>query len=441
MKLYSTRNQEHLVGLREALMRSMPPDGGLYMPASIPVLEKGKLEGMRGKNFRENAYTVLRALLEDEVDPGSLETIIGEAFDFPVTLVELESRQHVLELFHGPSLAFKDFGARFMSRLMQYFRKDDPGDIQILVATSGDTGGAVAQGFSDLSGIRVTILYPSGRVSPLQRRQMTTASGNIRVLEVDGNFDDCQLLAKQAFGDQLLNGKIRLCSANSINIARLIAQICYYFQAWACLEDPSRELFISVPSGNFGNLTAGLIARRMGLPVKRFIASTNINDVVPAYLSSGHYQPRDSEPTISSAMDVGAPSNFERIMNLYQGDLRQVRDAVEGYRFTDAQTRSAIRDLYVRYGYIACPHTAVAWLGLRQFLSGYRPGNYSGILLSTAHPAKFPEVYDADIRDRITVPSRVNGTLERPERFHRIAVDYSRLRHILMEHPERTPIG
>ncbi len=434
MKLYSTRNQDLDAGLHEALLGSMPPDGGLYMPSAIPSLGKEKMEWMRGKSFPENASTVLGALLGDAVDPGSLKTMVAEAFDFPVSLVELEAHQHVLELFHGPSLAFKDFGARFMSRLMQNYRRDDPGEIRDLVATSGDTGGAVAQGFSDLPGIQVTILFPSGKVSPLQRRQMTTASANIRVLEVDGNFDDCQLLARQAFGDQLLNRRIRLCSANSINIARLIAQTCYYFQAWASMEDPSRELYISVPSGNFGNLTAGLIARRMGLPVRRFIASTNINDVVPAYLSSGHYETRESLQTISSAMDVGAPSNFERMMDLFRGDLKQIREVVEGYRFTDDQTRGAIRDLYTRYGYIACPHTAVAWLGLRQYISGYRPGNFNGIFLGTAHPAKFPEVYDNDIRDRITLPSRVNGTLEKPEKFHRIAADYARLRHILMEH-------
>lgn len=433
MKLYSTRHKDYVVGLEQALFESMPPDHGLYMPLRIPRLPAEFLSRLRNYTFHQIAWTVSRALLGDAVEKRALEQILSEALNFPVPVRQITDHIHVLELFHGPSLAFKDFGARFMSRLMQYFLDKDRGELHILVATSGDTGGAVALGFNNVPGIRVTILYPSGRVSDLQERQMTTLGDNIQALKVAGSFDDCQRMVKQAFLDHALNQRVRLSSANSINIARLIPQTFYYFNAWATLGLREGPWYVSVPSGNFGNLMAGLLARRMGLPVTRFIASTNANDEVPQYLATGEFEPRASLHTLSSAMDVGNPSNFERILDLFGGDIQAIRQQVAGYAFTDIQTLEAIRELDTNYHYIACPHTAVAWLGLNNFLSANHPEKFSGLFLATAHPCKFPEVYDSAIADRIEIPGQVQNLLLLPKRSVSIPADYRRLREILLD--------
>lgn len=403
MTYYSTRNHDYKVGLETALFRSLAPDQGLYMPQGIPVLEPGFLDHLDDFSFSEICLKVGSALIGPEIPRGDLQRILYEAIDFPAPLVRLDEQLFVLELFRGPSGAFKDFGARFMSRLMAYFLQRRRRQIQILVATSGDTGGAVALGFFGVPGIRVTILYPSGKVSPVQERQMTTLGGNIRTIELNGTFDDCQQLVKEAFSDPELNQSQDLASANSINIARLIPQTFYYFEALAQLRRSGVRgpVCFSVPSGNFGNLTAGVLAARMGLDIERFLASTNINDEVPRYLSTGIFEPAPSRTTLSSAMDVGNPSNFERLQDLFGGRADTMGRMISASSFTDEQTLEAIGDLFTRYGYIPCPHTAIAYLGIRDYLARQKVPGLRGVFVSTAHPGKFPDVFPAKIREQI----------------------------------------
>jgi threonine synthase len=316
---------------------------------------------------------------------------------------------YVLELFHGPSLAFKDFGARFMSRLMAYYLAKDKKDINILVATSGDTGGAVAQGFYNMPGIQVTILYPSGKVSDLQEKQLTTLGGNIIALEIAGTFDDCQRMVKEAFLDEELNVKFNLSSANSINISRLIPQSFYYFYAYAQVKKLGKEVVFSVPSGNFGNLCGGLIAKRMGLPIAHFVATTNANNVIPDYLASGVFNPRPSVRTISNAMDVGNPSNYQRLVAFYNEDVKAMRMDVTGKYFTDEQTEEVLKKVYDATGYVLDPHTAVAYLGLRAYMNENTNKEVTGIFLATAHPAKFIEVVNSVIGKNIEIPESLQA--------------------------------
>ena len=347
MRLYSTKNRGHYTNLKEAVLRGLPPDNGLYMPERIPALPADVLENLHQLPFVEIAFAVARTLLQGAIPEPDLRKIIGEAVNFPAPLVQFDEEKYVLELFHGPSLAFKDFGARFMAQLMSYFNRGEEQELVILVATSGDTGGAVAAGFYQTPGTRVVILYPSGKVSALQEKQLTTLGHNITALEVDGTFDDCQAMVKKAFLDESLTSRFRLTSANSINISRLIPQSFYYFEAYKQLPEGSDVVFC-VPSGNFGNLTAGLLAQRMGLPVRHFIAATNNNDVVPAYLQTGEYRPRPSRRTLSNAMDVGNPSNFARMKDLYH-DLEErstwnsMRASITGYAYNDEQTEGRVR--------------------------------------------------------------------------------------------------
>jgi threonine synthase len=407
MQLYSTNNPQLKADLETAVFQSLPSDNGLYMPSEIPLLKGNFLKNIHRYSFAEIAYEVAQTLLYDEVKIGVLKKMVYDAVNFPAPVVKLENDIYVLELFHGPSMAFKDFGARFMSRLMAYFLQKRSREIHILVATSGDTGGAVALGFHDVPGIRVTILYPSGKVSPVQEQQLTTLGGNVTALEVDGSFDDCQRMVKAAFLDKQLNDEFELSSANSINIARLIPQMFYYFNAYAQVRKVGGKLPIvfSVPSGNFGNLTAGLIAKKMGLPVHHFIASTNINDEVPEYLRTGEFLPRSSEHTLSNAMDVGHPSNFARMLDLFNHDVIAMRQQISGYSFTDEHTLQAIRHIFIENNYVACPHTAIAYLGLKKWLAENHH-SVAGVFLSTAHPCKFPEVYDAEILKAIILPDQ-----------------------------------
>ena len=316
MKLYSTKNPTAFVSLKEAVFKGLPDDNGLFMPDFIPQLEADFIKNLKNHSFQSIAFTVAKTLLRGVIPDEDLKILVERAIDFPAPVVKLDDSTHILELFHGPSLAFKDFGARFMAQLMSYFNQEDTRELVILVATSGDTGGAVAAGFYKTLGIKVVILYPSGKVSLLQEKQLTTLGENIMALEVEGTFDDCQALVKKAFLDRELTSKIRLSSANSINIARLIPQSFYYFEAFKQVEAHGKPVVFSIPSGNFGNLTAGLFAQKMGLPVSKFIAATNANDVVPQYLASGTYTPTPSVPTLSNAMDVGNPSNFARMLDL-----------------------------------------------------------------------------------------------------------------------------
>lgn len=408
MKFYSTNNTAHRVSFKEAVFNSMPQDKGLYMPVSIPRLDDKFLNNLDEYTLPEIALHVAKNLLGDDIPDNDLKDIIEDAINFYAPAVELEENVYVLELFHGPSLAFKDFGARFMSRVMSYFLKDGEKQLDILVATSGDTGGAVALGFLGVPNTRVTILYPKGKVSGIQELQLTTNGQNIRAIEVDGSFDDCQALVKQAFTDPELHAKFRLTSANSINIARLIPQTFYYFNACAqLLKQGKNQLVFSVPSGNFGNLGAGMLAWKMGLPVEQFIAATNANDAVPEFLKTGIYQPKPSVQTIANAMDVGNPSNWVRIQDMFKDDPEQLKNLVTGFRFDDEETLKAIEKIYSSYNYVACPHTAIAWQALKDWQQDQPTGKTAGVFLSTAHPCKFPDVLPEHVAKAIVIPDEV----------------------------------
>ena len=373
---------------------------------------------------------VARNLLQGAIPEDALRSIIETSVNFPAPVVRLDQYTHILELFHGPSLAFKDFGARFMANTMSYYHRGEDKELTILVATSGDTGGAVAAGFYRTPGIRVVILYPSGKVSPLQEKQLTTLGHNVTALEVSGTFDDCQALVKKAFLDREVTGAMRLSSANSINIARLIPQSFYYFEAFKQVESDGLPVVFSVPSGNFGNLTAGLIAKRMGLPVHHFIAATNANDVVPAYLNTGEYLPRPSVRTLSNAMDVGAPSNFARMADLYGSTWNSMREDISGYAFSDQETRSAMQKVYEDYQYVIDPHGAVAYLGFQKYKN--ENPNTVGILLETAHPAKFLEDVEQVLGKKIDVPERLASLADSKKEAVSMATDYIQFKEWLM---------
>lgn len=406
MKLYSTNNHDLEVDFPTAVFNSMPLDKGLYMPVSIPQLDQEFIDHIDKYSLTEIAYKVASALMKGAIPPEDLQLIIEDAINFEAPVVELDPETYVLELFHGPSLAFKDFGARFMGRVMGYFLKDDEKILDVLVATSGDTGGAVALGFLDVPNTRVTILYPKGRVSEIQELQLCTNGNNIHAIEVEGTFDDCQALVKQAFADEELNQKLRLTSANSINISRLIPQTFYYFNACAQLKRQGEsDIVFSVPSGNFGNIGAGLLAYQMGLPVKQFIAATNANDIVPRFLETGVYETKTSVQTYANAMDVGAPSNWVRIMDLFENDEAALKRIVTGKSYTDEETLQAIKDIYTEYDYVACPHTAIAWLALKEYQE-INEGT-TGVFLSTAHACKFPDIFPQEIKSKIEMPAQV----------------------------------
>ncbi len=437
MKLYSTQNKDQLVSLKEAVFRGLPEDNGLYMPQTIPVLEQDFIHNLSGFSFQEIAFRVAGTILQGAIPEQDLWQIIQSAVNFPAPVHTLDHHKHVLELFHGPSLAFKDFGARFMAQLMGYFNKEEDRDLVILVATSGDTGGAVAAGFYQTPGIKVVILYPSGKVSMLQEKQLTTLGHNITALEVQGTFDDCQALVKQAFLDPALSSTIRLSSANSINISRLIPQSFYYFEAYKQVARPGDPVVFCVPSGNFGNLTAGLIAHRMGLPIHHFIAATNINDVVPQYLHSGQYLPRPSVRTLSNAMDVGNPSNFARMVDLFSSPecstWNNMKAGISGYAYNDEQTAQAIKQVYQQYnGYILEPHGAVAYLALDEYQQKH-PGSI-GVLLETAHPAKFLDDMENILHTRIEVPERLATLAHKEKEATAMKPDFGVFKTWLMEY-------
>ncbi len=408
MQLYSTNNKDLRVSFKEAVFNSLPADRGLYMPETIPALDPAFITNLHRYSLPEIAFTVAKNILNEDIPDHDLKRIIDDAINFDAPVVSLEENIHVLELFHGPSLAFKDFGARFMSRVMSYFLEAGEKELNVLVATSGDTGGAVALGFLGVPNTRVTILYPKGKVSPIQELQLTTNGQNIRAIEVEGTFDDCQALVKQAFNDPELKANFRLTSANSINISRLIPQTFYYFNAYAQLQRQGKsEVIFSVPSGNFGNIGAGFLAWKMGLPVKQFIAATNINDTVPAFLKSGVYHAKPSVQTYSNAMDVGDPSNWVRIMDLFKGNSAELKKLLTAYTFTDKQTLEAIEQVYREQNYIMCPHTAIAWLASKQWLAEHAAESAELIFLSTAHPCKFPDIFSEAIASKIEVPAQV----------------------------------
>lgn len=433
MKLYSTNNKDLRVSFKEAVFNSMPQDKGLYMPVKIPQLDADFIANIETYSLPDIAYKIASTLLKDEIPENDLNALIEDAINFEAPAVKLDDKTFVLELFHGPSLAFKDFGARFMSRVMAYFLKDGEQLLDVLVATSGDTGGAVALGFLGVPNTRVTILYPEGKVSPIQELQLTTNGQNIRAVEVKGTFDDCQALVKQAFADDELNAKFRLTSANSINISRLIPQTFYYFNTYAQLKKQGlNDVIFSVPSGNFGNIGAGLLAYKLGLPVKQFIAATNINDTVPRYLESGIYETRPSTQTYSNAMDVGAPSNWIRIMDLFNDDINALKKVVTSYRFNDEETLAGIKEIDSKFDYVACPHTAIAYLAIEKFRKE-NPGDESAaVFLSTAHACKFPDIFPEDIAAKIEIPKQVTELESRSKNAEKLDVDFEGFKNYLL---------
>ncbi len=405
MRYHSTNNPNHRVDLKEAIIRSLPPDNGLYMPDTLPTLGSDFWSSFRTLDFHEIGMAVASAFFGEDVPSPALRDIVTGTLEFDAPVHSLAPDDHILELFHGPTLAFKDFGARFMARLMAWLTRHDDHLLTVLVATSGDTGGAVASAFHNVPGTRVVILYPQGKVSGLQEKQLTALGGNITALEIDGSFDDCQALVKSAFLDRELSEQYNLTSANSINLSRLVPQSFYYIHAARQLDEGTKPVFV-IPSGNFGNLTAGLLAMKLGLPVEHFVAATNRNDVVPEYLQTGDYQPRPSQPTISNAMDVGAPSNFVRMQAIFGNSWETMKSHISGSSYSDDETRAAIREINARFGYQIDPHGAVGWLAARDFRASH-PGTTT-ITLETAHPSKFPDVMDAELgAGKVEIPERL----------------------------------
>lgn len=433
MKLYSTKHESADVDFQEAIFRGLPPDNGLYMPYEIPVMPASFFETIHTLSLPEIAKAVCKNLLGDDLSDMEIDGIIDSSMTFEAPVVGLEENLGVLELFHGPSMAFKDFGARFMAAIMSHYLLKAKREIRILVATSGDTGGAVAQGFYNTPGISVTILYPTGKVSDIQEKQLTTLGGNVTALEIDGTFDDCQRLVKQAFLDSELRSAFNLASANSINIARLIPQSFYYFAAYAALRKQGidKPVIFSVPSGNFGNLSAGLMAYQMGLPVQAFVAACNANHPVPDYLTTGNYEPKPSVETISNAMDVGAPSNFIRMQLLAGTKIERVREVVKGYFTSDETTKEIMLDVYQRTGYVMCPHTAVAYDGLKQYEVEF-PGDFYGVMLSTAHYAKFLPTVEATLGTQVEVPARLAELLDKEKKSISMGTDFEGFKKYLL---------
>jgi threonine synthase len=430
MQFYSTNNRSLKVGLRDAVTSGLAPDNGLFMPEVIPVLPDDFIVNLNKKSFEEIGFEVARTILAGSIPDEELKKIVDHTIKFDAPLREIERSVYALELFHGPTLAFKDFGARFMSQMLGYFAKQQSQEIVILVATSGDTGSAVANGFLGVDGVRVIVLYPAGKVSDIQEKQFTTLGQNITALEIDGTFDDCQRLVKQAFLDPVLRSSYFLTSANSINIARLIPQSFYYFRAYAQLKDDLPVVF-SVPSGNFGNLTGGLLAQRMGLPIAKFIAATNANDIVPEYLRTRQFNPKGSLSTISNAMDVGNPSNFVRMLDLFDGDYERVHKTIVGFAFTDEETRDAMRNVYRDTGYTLDPHGAIGYLGLKKYAGSEQA--FNGIFLETAHPAKFKEVVEETLGCEVPVPLPLQKFMQQEKRSVRLDAGFESFKTFLRD--------
>jgi threonine synthase len=425
MKWISTRGGSPPITFIDALFAGTAPDGGLYMPERLDPLPAGTVDRLRGADIVEIGTTIGVHILKDEITRQALEPLIREALDFPVPVVKVTDRISVLELFHGPTMAFKDVGARVQARLLHHFTDGTP--LTILVATSGDTGSAVAQAFHRVPDSRVVVLYPEGQVSDVQEAQMASLGDNITALAVRGTFDDCQRLVKQAFADDDLRSHVWLTPANSINLGRLLPQVFYYFLLAGV--DGGQGPVVSVPSGNFGNLTAGLIAKRIGLPIAQFVAATNVNDAVPEYLESGVYEPRPSIATVANAMDVGAPSNFERVQSLYNSDLMALRQDIVGFAYEDTQVIAEIGHVYREHGYVLDPHSAIAWLALQDRLVDQPDAR--GVFLATAHPAKFREVVEPAIGRSIELPRALADAISRPRHSISMPAAYNALEDFL----------
>ncbi|MDE0471020.1 MAG: threonine synthase [Ekhidna sp.] len=428
MNFFSTNDSANRSSFRKSVIESLPDDGGLYFPEIIPSLDLNFLRSLTNKSLHEIAYHVLSLFSEADIPLEKLQSIVQDTFIFDIPLVRVEENIYCLELFHGPTMAFKDVGARFLARTLSYFQETEDKEITILVATSGDTGGAVASGFFNQSGINVVILYPSGKVTPIQERQMTTLGGNINALEVNGDFDDCQTLVKQAFLDKNLNQYLKLSSANSINIARWLPQAIYYYVPFM-LRGADEKFVFSVPCGNYGNITSGMLAKKMGLPIHRFIAASNSNDVVPRYFESGIFDPHKTIQTISNAMDVSRPSNFKRLATLYDHNLQNILADTSGYRLGDEGTRRVMKTCYHQNKYLIDPHSSIAYGALCKRLQN----GEVGVFLGTAHHSKFMNVMHEVTDPNLELPEKVKRLFEKERRSEKIENSYEELKAYLID--------
>tara|TARA_R110000737_G_scaffold295134_1_gene301792 strand:+ start:726 stop:2021 length:1296 start_codon:yes stop_codon:yes gene_type:complete len=429
LKFYSLNNKAPEVSFDKAVINGIAPDKGLYFPEEIKPLPFSFFEEIEKKSNEEIAFTAIRQFVEGTLPDKVLKDILKEVLDFEFPIVEITPSIGTLELFHGPTMAFKDVGARFMAQCLGYFSRSNKQEVTVLVATSGDTGGAVANGFLGVEGVKVVILYPSGKVSDIQERQLTTLGQNITALEVDGTFDDCQAMVKNAFLDKDLLTHMKLTSANSINVARWLPQLFYFLFAYKQAKSKGKEIIFSVPSGNFGNICAGLVAQRLGMPVNHFIAATNVNDTVPQFMSTKEYTPKPSTATISNAMDVGDPSNFIRIRHLFQDDFEALKKNLSSYSFNDEQTKEALKEIYNINGYIADPHGAVGYLGLKKYQK-LHPNTY-GIFLETAHPVKFLDIVEETLSEKLEIPSQIQKVMGKTKVSSKIST-YENLKEFLM---------
>ncbi|MEE9431429.1 MAG: threonine synthase [Melioribacteraceae bacterium] len=431
MKYFSTNNKIETVTFREAILQGLASDKGLFMPEQIPTLEGDFIANLSSLSLQEIALHTTEHFVNDEIAKPELENIINNSITFPSPLVELSDSLSILELFHGPTLAFKDFGARFMARTMEHFLQNENTELTILVATSGDTGSAVASGFLNVKGINVVVLYPKGKVSEIQKKQMTTLGNNITALEIDGTFDDCQRLVKEAFIDSEIISKKKLSSANSINIGRLIPQTFYYFESYKQIKNKDRKIVYSVPSGNLGNLTAGIMAKKMGLPIDKFIAATNANDVFTKYLENGNYESRPSVETFSNAMDVGDPSNLSRINSIFGNNLAEIKNIIFSKSFSDNDTIEKIKEIYKSNKYIIDPHGAVGCLALDEYEVKV-DYDITGVVLETAHPAKFKDVFVNNLDFVPSLPERLSLCLTKAGSYTELSNNYAEFKEYLL---------
>jgi len=431
MKYYSINKNSDEVSFKEATIKGQAPDKGLYFPETIPQVDKGLIDDIERVSNEEIAFRVIKPYVADEIKDDDLFKIVSEAIKFPIPLVKVSDNIFSLELFHGPTLAFKDVGARFMSRCLGHFLKHENKKVTVLVATSGDTGGAVANGFYDVPGVDVIILYPSGKVSAVQEKQLTTLGKNIHAIEIEGNFDDCLQMVKRAFADEEVSKKLFLTSANSINVARWLPQQFYYFFAYKQWADKDRAPVISVPSGNFGNICAGILAKQSGLPVHHFIAACNVNDTVTKYLQTEIFQSQTAKATISNAMDVGNPSNFIRILEIFHHQFPDLAKNLSSYSISDEETMATIKAVYERSNYLLDPHGAVGYLSLKRFLEKH-PGR-RGIFLETAHPVKFPDAVEKATSAKINMPSSISLIMEAEMKSVKMKVSYELFKNFLLD--------
>ena len=431
MKYYSTNRQSPIVDFKQATIAGQAPDKGLYFPETIPQVDAAMIKNITSYSNEEIAFRVIKPYTGNTIADEQLFQIVSETVNFPIPLVKVNDTISSLELYHGPTLAFKDVGARFMSRCLEHFVNNNSGTVTVLVATSGDTGGAVANGFYGVEGVEVVILYPSGKVSPVQEKQLTTLGKNIKALEVDGTFDDCQKMVKQAFMDKDINDKLFLTSANSINVARWLPQQFYYFFAYKQWTDKNNPPVISVPSGNFGNICAGILAMQSGLPVQHFIAASNANDIVTEYLLSQKLIPKQAVATLSNAMDVGNPSNFVRILEIFRNQFPALKSKLSSYSITDAETIATIKTVYEKENYVLDPHGAVGFLSLERYLQSHP--RQKGIVLETAHPVKFPDAVESCIGKPIDIPVSVQTIMKKEKMSILIKADYGQLKEYLLQ--------